>query len=142
MFGLVSPAVVTAKLFVLASSTNVVLAPCNNIVVYLKKVSFATLTTQLIVLVALLVAVLVAVSVVDVLAVTVGVPAIFAPVILKPVGNVSAVYVTLPPAALDALIVTFAIATSLDTLYVVRLAGLLHVTTSGLIVKLNARLVV
>jgi hypothetical protein len=105
-------------------------------------VSLATLTTQLIVLVALLVAVLVAVSVVDVLAVTVGVPAMFAPVILKPVGNVSAVYVILPPAALVALNATLDIAVFVGTVYVVLSAGLTHVTTSGLIVKLNARLVV
>ena len=93
-----------------------VVSPFNNNVVFLKYVSLAILTTQLIVLVALLVLVAVAVSVVVVLATTVGVPAIFAPVILKPVGNVSAVYVILPPAALVALIATLAIALFVNTL--------------------------
>ena len=102
----------------------------------------ATLTTQLTTLVLVLPLVLaVAVSKLDVLAVTVGVPAILALVILTPVGSVLAVYTMPNPAALVATMATLLITTSSPNVAVESAAGELHVTTSGITVMVNARLV-
>ena len=142
MFGFVSPKILTAKLFVLASSTNVVLAPGINNVLYSKYTSFATVILQLIVLTAVrFVVAAVAVSNVLLSAITVGVPDIFEPVNDNPVGNALAVYVIPEPTALVALSVTLDIALFAKLVYVVPFAGLAHVTTSGVIVKLKLRLV-
>ena len=73
---------------------------------------------------------------------TVGVPVMFAPLILNPVGNVFAVYVILRPAPLVALNVTLLIALFTALVYVVLFVGLFHVTMSGLIVILNVLAVV
>jgi hypothetical protein len=81
------------------------------------------------------------VSKLDVLAITVGVPAILAPVMLRPVGSELAVYTMPNPAALVADIVTLLITAFAVTMLVVLAAGELQVTTSGITVIVNARLV-
>ena len=116
--------------------------PGNNNELYIKYGSLATLTTQLIVIeLDSVVVFAVAVNNELVLATTVGVPDMFAPVKLNPVGNVLALYVMPDPTALVALSVILAIATLAAGVYVALAVGLLHVTTSGITAILNARLV-
>ena len=125
-------------------STNVLLfapfvpLPANSKLLYLKKGSIVNSTDQLITIV-LVALVLAAVAVIkdDVVPVTVGVPATLAPLILKPVGRELAPYDTVLPEALVALNSTLLIASSTERLYVVLSAGLTHVTTSWLTVRLN-----
>ena len=103
--GLVSPAIVTAKLFTLASAikVSVDVPPDNNNELYIKYGSFATLIVQLIVAVVVLpVVAAVAVNKEAVFPTIVGVPVTVAPEILNPVGNAFAVYVIALPAALVA----------------------------------------